>query len=338
MDVTFAGEPTVVLPVEESSQIGHARRVALKEATRAGFDETDAARVALVATELATNVLKHARTGEIHVSIIPGAGTRGVEIVAVDRGPGFNLADCLPDGYSTGGTRGEGLGAVKRGSDVLDMYTDHRGSVLLARFYPKGFSRADLRFGASHHPLHSELVSGDGWAISMGAEVISAMMVDGLGHGPLAHDAAVAGTDAWLAEAQADPVTALAAMDAGMRGSRGGAVAVARYDRKSDTLSFAGVGNIAGSLQDPEAASRGLASHPGIVGMQTRRSRPFEFSPAAGRLLILHSDGLQSRWNLRDYPGLATRHPAVVATLLHRDFSRGRDDAAVLAIRLESFV
>lgn len=337
MDVTFAGEPTVVLPVEENSQIGHARRVALKESTRAGFDETDAARVALIATELATNVLKHATRGEIHVAIVPGAGARGVEIIAVDRGPGFNLADCLPDGYSTGGTRGEGLGAVKRVADVLDLYADHRGSVLLARIYPKGFSRADLRFGASHHPLHTEAVSGDGWAMRVGEDAIAAMMVDGLGHGPQAHDAAVAGTHAWLAEARADPVTAIAAMDAGMRGTRGGAVAVARYDRKSDTLNFTGVGNIAGSLQDLEA-SRGLASHPGIVGMQARRSRPFEFSPAHGRLLILHSDGLQSRWNLRDYPGLATRHPAVVTALLHRDFSRGRDDAAVFAIRLESFV
>jgi hypothetical protein len=282
-------------------------------------------------------VLKHARSGEMHVAIVPGVDTRGVEILAVDRGPGFNLADCLPDGYSTGGTRGEGLGAVKRVSDVFDLYADHRGSVLLARIYPKGFSRADLRFGASHHPLHTEVVSGDGWAMRVGEDAVAAMMVDGLGHGPQAHDAAVAGTNAWLAEAQADPVTAMAAMDAGMRGTRGGAVAVARYDRTSDTLSFAGVGNIAGSLHDLEA-SRGLASHPGIVGMQGRRSRPFEFSPARGRLLILHSDGLQSRWNLRDYPGLAVRHPAVVTALLHRDFSRGRDDAAVLAIRLESFV
>jgi anti-sigma regulatory factor (Ser/Thr protein kinase) len=334
MDVSFAGEPTVVLPVEESSQIGHARRVALREAVRAGFDETDAARVALIATELATNVLKHAHTGEIHLAVVPGMTTRGVEVIAVDRGPGFNLADCLPDGYSTGGTRGEGLGAVKRAADVLDMYADHRGSVLMARVYPKGFGRDDLCFGASLHPLHTEAVSGDGWAMSVGEGAMSVVMVDGLGHGPLAHDAAGAGTKAWLAEAQHDPAVALAAMDSAMHGSRGGAVAVARYDRKADALRFLGVGNIAGSLQDLEG-TRGLASHPGIVGMRARRSQPFEFSPARGRMLILHSDGLQTRWNLRDYPGLVTRHPAVVAALLHRDFSRGRDDAAVLAIRLE---
>ncbi|HVI55828.1 MAG TPA: ATP-binding protein [Luteibacter sp.] len=335
MDVTFAGEPTVVLPVEDSSQIGHARRVALKESARAGLDETDAARVALIATELATNVLKHARTGEIHVAVVPGQGTRGVELLAVDRGPGFNLADCLPDGYSTGGTRGEGLGAVKRAADVFDMYADQRGSVLLARIYPKGCSRADLRFGATCHPLRTEVVSGDGWAMSVSDGAIGAMVVDGLGHGPQARDAAAAGTEAWVSDAQAEPTAALAAMDAAMHGTRGGAVAVARFDRAADTLRFAGIGNIAGSLQSPES-SRGLASHPGIVGIQARRSQPFDFSPAQGLLLILHSDGLQSRWNLRDYPGLVTRHPAVVTALLHRDYSRGRDDATVLAIRLET--
>ena len=337
MDVTYAGEPTVVLPVEETSQIGHARRMALKEAVRAGFDETDAARVALIATELATNVFKHARSGEIHVAIVPGEGTRGVEVIAVDRGPGFNLVDGLTDGYSTGGTRGEGLGAVKRVADVLDMYADHRGSVVLTRTYPKGFGRADVRFGASHHALRSETVSGDSWAISLGDEAIAAMVVDGLGHGPQAHDAARAGTDAWLDDARAEPIASIAAMDAAMHGTRGGAVAVARYDRASDMLRYAGIGNIAGSLNTPEG-SRGLASHPGIVGVQARRSRPFDFLSAHGRLLILHSDGLQSRWNLLDYPGLVTRHPAVVTALLHRDFSRGRDDAIVLAIRLETSV
>jgi anti-sigma regulatory factor (Ser/Thr protein kinase) len=335
MDMIFAGEPTLVLPVEDSSQIGHARRVALREAARAGLDETDAARVALIATELATNVLKHARHGEIHVAVVPGKDTRGVEVIAIDRGAGFNLADCLPDGYSTGGTRGEGLGAVKRAADVLDMYADHRGSVLLARIYPKGFGRADVRFGASHHPLGTEAVSGDGWAMHLGDDGIAAVMVDGLGHGPLAHAAAHAGIDAWMAEAQSEPDMALQAMDTAMRGTRGGAVAATRFDRRSDTLRYAGVGNIAGSLHTLEG-SRGLASHPGIVGTQARRTRPFDFSPVQGRLLILHSDGLQSRWNLLNYPGLVTRHPGVITALLHRDFSRGRDDATVFAIRLET--
>jgi len=52
--------------------------------------------------------------------------------------------------------------------------------------------------------------------------------------------------------------------------------------------------------------------------------------------LIMYSDGLQSRWNLQDYPGLVHRHPAVIASVLHRDFCRGRDDVTVLVVALEA--
>lgn len=335
MDLTFAGEPTTVVTIEEETQIGHARRVAQAAASRVGFDATDAGRVALIATELATNVLKHAGNGELHIAIVPGRDTRGVEVIAIDRGPGFNFADCLPDGYSTGGTRGEGLGAVQRQADVLDMYADARGAVVLARVFPKGFAKADIRFGASQHALAPEPVCGDGWAMAIGSEAVGALVVDGLGHGPSAFDAARSCIDAWLPEALGEPVAVMANLDAGMHGTRGGAVAVARFDRRGNALRYAGIGNIAGSLQSLEG-SRGLASHPGIVGVQARRAQPFDFSPVQGQLLVLHSDGLQSRWNLREYPGLVNRHPAVVTALLHRDFCRGRDDATVLAIRLEA--
>lgn len=334
MDVTFGGEPTQVLPIEETSQIGHARRMAQLAAHSAGLDEADAGRVAIVATELSTNILKHAGRGDIHLAVVQGNGTRGVEIVAIDRGPGFNLADCLPDGFSTGGTRGEGLGAVKRQSQVMDMYADHRGSVVMARLFPRGAVDADIRFGASHHCLHDEPVSGDGWAIALRDRKIAALVIDGLGHGEAAHKAAVIGVAAWTNAALDDPVTLIAVLDRAMTSTRGGAVGMARFDAAADTLRYAGIGNIAGSLQSIDA-SRGLASHPGIVGVQSRRAQSFDFPQAGGKLLVMHSDGLQSRWNLRDYPGLALRHPAVIAALLHRDFTRGRDDVTVLAIRLE---
>jgi anti-sigma regulatory factor (Ser/Thr protein kinase) len=335
MDVTFSGSLTRVLPIEETSQIGHARRVAQQVATEAGFDATDAGRTALVATELATNVLKHAQGGELHIAALEGVGTRGVEVIAVDRGPGFNLVDCLPDGFSTGGTRGEGLGAVKRQSDVMDMYADPRGSIVLARLYPKGFGKADIRFGASHHALHGEDVSGDAWALAMDGQRIAVAVIDGLGHGAPAHAAAQAGIAAWLAAPLDEPVALMGSLAQAMQGGRGGAVALARFDAPTASLRYAGIGNIAGSVHLPDG-SRGLASHPGIVGLQTRRAQAFDFPQVAGRLLVMHSDGLQSRWSLKDYPGLVSRHPALVTALLHRDFCRGRDDATVFAIRLEA--
>jgi len=100
-------------------------------------------------------------------------------------------------------------------------------------------------------------------------------------------------------------------------------------------LAFAGIGNIGASLIGSEG-SRGLASHPGIVGVRFRKAHVFDYPQGEAQLLLLFSDGLQSRWSLRDYPGLIQRHPAIIATLLHRDFCRGRDDVTVLALNLEA--
>lgn len=333
MGVTLIGEPTRIVAVEDATQIGQARRVSQLASTGAGLDPTDAGRVALVTTELATNLLKHARGGEIHIAVVQGRGAYGVEVVAVDRGPGFNLADCLPDGYSTGGTRGEGLGAVLRQADVMDMYADARGSVVLARMYPKGFKSADIRFGATQQRMHDETVCGDGWAFAVDGDRRSVVLIDGLGHGLPAHQAAIAGVSAYAEQPFEEPVALMNALHEAMSSTRGGAVALAQFEGATGTLRYAGIGNIAGGLLTLEG-SRGLASHPGIVGVQARRAQPFDFPDSTGKLLLMHSDGLQSRWNLRQYPGLATRHPAVVTSLLYRDFNRGRDDTTILAMTL----
>jgi hypothetical protein len=118
-------------------------------------------------------------------------------------------------------------------------------------------------------------------------------------------------------------------------GTRGGAAAIAHYDGSRDRVRYTGIGNISGSLLTAES-SRGLTSHPGIVGSQFRSTHIVDYPHAAGQLLVMHSDGLQSRWRLSDYPGLWRRHPAVIAALLHRDFCRGRDDVTVLVVALET--
>ncbi|MDF3982549.1 ATP-binding protein [Luteibacter sp. PPL554] len=332
MELTHAGEPTLIVAVEDGTQVGQVRRVAKQVAEQIGFDEADAGRVALVATELAGNVLRHAQGGEIHVAIVPGHGAMGVSVTAVDRGRGFDMTTCLPDGYSTAGSRGEGLGAIRRQSQVMDAYADHRGSVVLARMYPRGVTHADIRFGVTQQGLADEPACGDGWALAFAGDATCVALVDGLGHGHAAHVAAAACVGAYVEAPDGDPVDLMGRLGTAMAPTRGGAVVLARH--AGDALRYCGIGNISGSLHDRDG-SRGLASHPGIVGTAARRVQAFDFKATAGKVLLMHSDGLQSRWSLRDYPGLVTRHPAVIAALLYRDFNRGRDDVTVLAITLE---
>ncbi|RON54499.1 ATP-binding protein [Pseudomonas frederiksbergensis] len=331
--MNIGGTVTLVLPIEDSSQIGHARRTAQQLAEKNGFDATDAGRVALVVTELASNVLKHATRGELHLRTLPRPSGFGIEILAVDRAAGFDLQACLTDGFSTGGTQGIGLGAVSRQADVFDVYADHRGAVLLTRLYPRSDKAPDRRFGVTQHSLHHDPACGDVWHLAFDGACISALVIDGLGHGEEAERAARAGEKVFALAPFASPTLLLEDMHQAMTGTRGGAGAFAQFN--GDALKFVGIGNIGASLIGPDK-SRGLASHPGIVGGQYRRAQPFDYAQVNGHLLIMYSDGLQSRWNLQDYPGLVHRHPAVIATVLHRDFCRGRDDVTVLVVALET--
>lgn len=335
MDLKIDGSPTCVLAIEDSSQVGHARRTAQTLAQMHGFSETDIGRIGLVVTELGSNLLKHASRGELHLRTLPRAGQPGFEVLAVDRAGGFEREACLADGYSTGGTQGIGLGAVARQAEVFDLYSDERGTVLLARLYRKEDRDPDVRYGISQHALHNDAHCGDSWYLALANGHVSALVVDGLGHGVEAEEAALLGRATFAAQAFEAPDLILDDMHQAMRGSRGGAVGIAQFDGYRDSLRFAGIGNIGASLITPEKA-RGLTSHPGIVGAQYRKAQAFDYAPVSGSLLILYSDGLQSRWNLNDYPGLIHRHPAVIATVLHRDYCRGRDDVTVLAIALEA--
>ncbi len=335
MDVNLGSSLTLVLHVDDESQVGHARRVVQKLAEDSGFNASDAGRAALVATELTSNLLKHAGRGELHVRTLPFSEATGIELVAVDRGPGFELNDCLADGFSTGGTQGIGMGAVDRQSDVFDVFADARGAVLMARLYPRGKHSADLRFGVTQHSLHNVPACGDTWHLVVKDNHVSAMIIDGLGHGEEAEEASRAGEVAFAASPFSVPVVLIDDMHRAMCGTRGGAGAVAQYNANSGSLHFAGIGNIGATLITADK-SRGLASHPGILGAQFRKAQGFDFADCGGQLLVMFSDGLQSRWNLRDYPGLVHRHPAVIAAVLHRDFCRGRDDVTVLVVPLEA--
>ena len=109
---------TTVNSVRDASEVGEARRAAAGLAQRNGFSRDVEARIALVATEMATNLLKHAGEGVVAINEFGDAGGSGIELIALDKGPGIaDVARCLIDGFSTAGSPGTGLGAVARVSD-----------------------------------------------------------------------------------------------------------------------------------------------------------------------------------------------------------------------------
>lgn len=326
------------IEIQEPSQVGSARRTAGEIARDAGLGETDAGRVALVATEVASNVVKHGGGGEVLLRSLGESAVRGVEIVGIDAGPGMrSVAASIRDGFSTAGTPGTGLGAIARLADLFDVHTAvGGGTVLLARVHEA--TRGDPpsppapAFGAICVAMPREEVSGDGWAIVQQPGRSAVLVIDGLGHGLLAHEAARAGTRLFERAASEAPAEIVARLHAGLRATRGAALAVAVADHGKGVVHYAGIGNVSGTILC-DGTTRSLVSHHGTAGHDSRRIQEFAYPFAPDATLVMNSDGLVSSWSVDRYPGLLERHPTVVAAVLHRDFTRGRDDATTFVLR-----
>jgi len=323
------------LAVSEPSQAAEARRVAMGLARELRFDETGVGEVALVVTEAATNLLKHAGGGELVLAPVEGDGG-ALDVLALDRGPGIaDVERSLEDGYSTAGSPGTGLGAMRRLAAVFDIGSGPgAGTAVLARLGRRAPAEpaGRLAVGGLSLPHPREETSGDAWTVRATRVGARILVVDGLGHGTGAAEAARGAVGVFEANPGLAPGAMLGAIHAAIRHTRGAACAVAEVDLDRRLVCFAGVGNIAGAVIGP-AGTRSLVSHNGIVGHQMRRVQEFDYPwPPAG-LLVLHSDGLATHWSLDRYPALARRHPTLVAGLLYRDFSRRSDDVTVVIAR-----
>ena len=326
--------------VTEDSQIAEARRQATGLAAREGFADGEAGRVALVATELATNLVKHGQGGEILVGAYQQDGESGVEILALDRGRGMaNVQACLADGYSTAGTPGNGLGAVNRQATFVDIASwPGVGTAVLARIgigKPNGTKPSrGFSAGAISIAKPGEDVCGDSWAIDRDGDSATLLVADGLGHGAEAAEASVEAVRLFHRFHGHQVPTLLDYIHGGLRSTRGAAVSIARYDPRSRQVVFAGIGNVAGSLAT-DGELRRMVSMPGTAGYNVRKIQSFQY-PFERGLVILCSDGLSTGWTPARYPTFAALDPTLAAAVLYRDFARRRDDATVLVGRWAS--
>ncbi|WP_238431427.1 SpoIIE family protein phosphatase [Streptomyces cavernae] len=389
------------VPVHDSTRVRDVRVAAEEAAGHAGLDGDRTAAAALVATELATNLLKHGGGGHVLLDMVrtvpetvfpeavppetgavlpeteavppetvdsPTAadrsdGPRGrspgswadesgerpespaeVQIVAIDHGPGMaDVEAALRDGYSTTGSLGAGLGTCRRVSDAFDVHSaPGRGTVTMARIGARRDRRAarptlpPVRAGGVNVPFAGAEYSGDAWAWARAGDRVTLMLADGLGHGPEAARASTAAVRELRRSAHLAPVELLRRLDTALRTTRGAAVAVAQADLGAGRLDFAGLGNIGARLRRGDTWQP-LLSHPGIVGAHRPRTlHRHRTEWDADCLLIMHSDGLPSRWSPGPAAGRTTLDPAVLAAVILRDASSSarpvRDDTTVAVL------
>jgi anti-sigma regulatory factor (Ser/Thr protein kinase) len=324
------------LIVTEASEIAQARRAVAALAARQGLNEEDAGRAALVAMEICSNLVKHARGGELIAQQLEHGDSRGVGLIGLDKGPGIaDVTKCLRDGFSTGGSRGTGLGAISRMSQQFDIYSQPgHGTVVAAQLWPGGRvpRTPHMEIGAIVVPKPAEVECGDAWCYVERAGGALVMGVDGLGHGLGAAQAASMACDVFMTEKTRAPGAVLERIHSNLRTTRGAAAIVMQIDWDRGQLLAAGIGNLVAAVVDSSSMKR-IPSYNGIVGHATPRIRELSYVIAPAAAIVFHSDGLSATWQPQRYPGLLQHSCAAIAGVLYRDCKRGRDDSMVVALR-----
>jgi len=326
---------TAFVRVDDSSRVAECRRVAIQMARREGLSEQQSANAAIVASELATNMAKYAQGGALQIATLSERWRSGVELMALDRGPGMaSVSACMADGFSTGASAGSGLGAVRRLSNYFDIHSiPGRGTVVVSQIYGDGASPLPaFRLGITTRAVAGEPVCGDTWGVRHAGRWTMLMVADGLGHGVLASEAATAALTAFHRSKDDSTVGVAKAMHGALRGTRGAAIAVARVEFEAGVVQFTGLGNIAGVVISQEG-THNMISHYGTAGHEAPHVREFQYPWTKNSVIVMHSDGVSGSWNPDAYPGFSRMHEALISALLYRDCGRDRDDACVIVGR-----
>jgi anti-sigma regulatory factor (Ser/Thr protein kinase) len=323
------------LDITDPSGVAECRRLARRLAEQCGLGDERTERLSIVATEAATNLLRHAGGGRVLLQRQPADGGDWLALAATDQGPGIpDLDEAQQDGFSTGSSAGTGLGAMRRLSDHFEMTsTPGKGTVLLCEFGGGRRGLGGVEVGALLANYPKQEACGDGWSARNRRGVVELLLIDGLGHGPRAEVAAAEAAEAFGRLEDPNPARLVAQLSTELAGTRGSVGCLARLEAADGRLALAGVGNVSALLVSGAGEVKRLISREGRLGGAVRLPPVEEAAIRPGDTLILHTDGLATLRTATDFPGMARRSCAMVAAMLMQSQIRGTDDAGVLVAR-----
>lgn len=193
-----------------------------------------------------------------------------------------------------------------------------------------------LDIGAVTRPYPGFRDNGDRYFIdSRGSHHIVAV-IDGLGHGVLAAEATDRAMKCLENYGSAPSIEWFYSQcHLQLHGTRGVVAGIAVIDEEENSVEYTGIGNIE-TIVFQDGKIETLISSQGIIGsgimphIHVRRS---PFPP--GATMIMHSDGISSKFDLHDYYGLVDQSAQFIADVLLRDWGRMNDDATVVVVRRE---
>lgn len=343
------------LPIDDESDIGVCRRKGANLAAQMGFDKVKSGEVAILISELGTNVLKHGGgKGKIVICQIEDDHKRkAIEIWCCDSGNGIpNYQMALQDGFTAKKSLGIGLGTISRFSDEIEINPttsptfkenyfsgdyDFKHCIRSLKWLPLknwiGLNKK-LLIGATSICKPGELLNGDAYMVNHISDCVTvAAVIDGLGHGREANLASEKAKEQIILKSDLPLDSLMKHVHNSIRGTRGTTIGLASINTETNKLYFSGIGNIE-SLIIAENKKKTLLSFGGIMGHNMRTPRVFEFDFMPGNILCMYSDGITTRWRPEDLNW--NEPPQKNAEFILNNFSRKNDDATVLIIRYAS--
>ena len=309
-------------------------------AVKAGFSEGKVGELDIVVAEMVSNLVKHAGGGQVLVKLVEENGIQGIELLSVDNGPGMtDVSRMVSDGVSTKNTLGQGLGAMKRLSDVFQVYSlKEWGTVILIRIFVEELSSfrkpppEEIRSVVIPKPGETEC--GDGFFSLVSREFIKLFLGDGLGHGPDAAKAVMAAGAAFLECPESDPASIIRDINEQVKKTRGLVGTVAVFDLFQKQWKVCGIGNISSRIIGPGAV-KNLMPYNGIIGLNVPRTlNSQDIAYERGQQLIMCSDGLKTKWDTIRYPAIQRYDSSIIAASILKDFARHTDDMSVAVCKI----
>lgn len=326
--------------IEDRSYVSYIKREIHNLVTAEGFSSQKIGEIDIIVAELTSNLIKFAETGELLYRIGSDENGTFFEVNCIDSGKGIkNLPRMMLDGVSSSETLGQGLGAIDRLSHASAIYTKNDwGTVVHSKVYKNevGLShrKKNIDCGVVQVCCPGEKVCGDGYAVKKVENGFQFFMGDGLGHGINAHEAAQEAIKAFKECREKSPSDILRYIHQSVKKTRGLVASVIHLDITNQKWSICGIGNISVSIYTGLTA-KNYTPYNGILGHNIPRTLNNSLQDLEKyQTLIMHSDGLRTRWNLTDLPGILKYDPNVIAAVLYKDNARHNDDMSVFTAKI----
>jgi anti-sigma regulatory factor (Ser/Thr protein kinase) len=323
--------------IDDRSYVSFVKREIHNLVVNFGFSSQRAGEVDIIVSELTSNLIKYAAVGELLYRTGIDEGGKFFEMFCLDGGPGItNISRMMQDGNSSSGTLGEGLGAIKRLSSVFQLYSRPGwGTVAYCKVnelaVPQVAKKKVADFGVVNVCSPGEMVSGDGYFVKQSREGLLVFMADGLGHGMNAWEAAQEAISALQQCREESPAEMLRYIHPLVKKTRGLVATIAVLNLSSAQWKLCGIGNISTRIYTG-LQCKNYTPYNGIVGHNIPRTLNDSVVPVEKhQALVMHSDGLRTRWNLNELPALLKYNPSLISGVLFKDNARRNDDMTILA-------